>query len=195
MKHTCSPHNIRRNTGFSVIELMIVLSIASILLMVAIPSFVETTARSAIRTSVNELATELSMARNAAVTRSSSVSLCPSDVSITPQACDNGDWNEGWLTFYDDDGDGTLDAGEILIRIHDALGSRVDITLDNTVTFNSRGMKANVSEFKICRAGNTDAAYARSVVVNVGGLVRGARDTDQDGIFNSGEGGANLSCP
>ncbi|WP_075187612.1 GspH/FimT family pseudopilin [Teredinibacter haidensis] len=181
--------------GFTLVELMVVVAIAAILLTVAVPSFVETSARAVIRSSVVDLAADLSFARSAAVTRSESVSVCPSNESITPRACNNGAWNQGWMVFYDLDEDGDLDTGEEVVRVASAFGAKVDVTLDNTVTFDSKGAKKTVSEFVFCSSRSSNATFTRSLVVNIGGLVRGSRDTDSNGIHNSGEGGSDLVCP
>ncbi len=183
------------NSGFSMIELMVVLAIAAILLMIAMPSFVNSAAKGAIRSGVNELAADLAFARSSAVTRPGAVSVCASDITVTPRACDNGDWSEGWLVFFDDDEDGVIDSGDELLRITEGTGSKVVITLDNSVTFDKKGQKNNVSEFKFCHATDDGAQFARALIVNIGGLVRRSRDTDDDEIHNTGESGGNLSCP
>jgi len=184
-----------RVSGFTLLELMAVIAILSLLVMMAAPSFEDTTTKASIRAGTTDLATDLAYARSAAVTRSESVSLCASDESITPRVCNNGSWDDGWLVFYDTDEDAVLDAGEEVVRMGASLGRRVALTLDNAVTFSGKGVKDLVSEFRFCSADDDNARYARSIVVNVGGLVRYSRDTDSDGIHNGGEGGGNLSCP
>lgn len=179
--------------GFTIIELMVVVAISAVLLTLAVPSFDDSASKSAIRKGVNDLLSDLAYARSAAVTRSQPVSICPSDTSGA-QACGTGGWNDGWLVFYDTNESGGLDSGEEVIRVGAAIGRRVTITLDNNVLFSSRGLNPAVSEFVLCKSGSDDDSYARSVLVNLGGLVRGSRDTDGDGIHNGGEGGGNLSC-
>lgn len=183
-----------RTQGFTLVELMVVMAIAALLLFVAVPNFRDTAARASIRSGMQDLAADISFARSAAVTRSQPVSLCASDDQYTPRVC-NGAWRSGWLAFYDADEDGVLDAGEEVIRAGNGLSERVDITLDNALTFDGRGTKTTVSELKFCASHSTDALYAQSLVVNIGGLVRHSRDTDGDGVDNSGESGGNLSCP
>ncbi|ACR11044.1 hypothetical protein TERTU_3176 [Teredinibacter turnerae T7901] len=180
-------------SGFTIIELMVVVAIAAVLMVLAVPSFEDSSAKSAVRAGVNNLQSDLAFARSTAITRSRPVAICASDTSAG-RNCGTGDWNEGWLVFLDPNSNGALDAGEELVRIGSALGARVSISLDNPVLFNGRGMNSAVSEFVFCRAGSTEAMYARSVLVNLGGLVRASRDSDGDGIHNGGEGGGNLSC-
>ncbi|WP_045857939.1 GspH/FimT family pseudopilin [Teredinibacter purpureus] len=186
---------VNKSLGFSLVELMVVLAIAAMLLVVATPGFMDTSAKSIVRAGVTELASDLAYARSSAITRSTSVSICPSDEESSPRECNDGDWVDGWLIFYDTDEDGNLDAGEEVARVGSSMNARLAITVDNTVTFNRRGGKTNVSEFVFCIDEDTGDFNTRSIVVNVGGLVRGSRDTDEDGIHNSGESGGNLACP
>lgn len=192
-RFSTTQHGIRVQ-GFTLVELMVVVAIAALLLMVAAPNFTDTAARSAIRGGMQDLAADIAFARSAAVTRSQPVSLCASNDQVTPRTCGNGVWRSGWLAFYDANEDGVLDAGEEVIRMGNGLSERVNITLDNTVTFDGRGTKSTVSEFRFCASHSTAPIYAQSLVVNIGGLVRHSRDTDGDGIDNSGESGGNLSC-
>ncbi|TVZ40121.1 type IV fimbrial biogenesis protein FimT [Alteromonadaceae bacterium 2753L.S.0a.02] len=184
---------LTRQRGLTIIELMVVIAIAAVLMTIAVPSFEESSTKSEIRKGVNNLLSDLAFARSVAITRSQSVSLCASDTAGA-QTCGTGDWNEGWLAFIDSNEDGALNNGEEIVRIGSAIGNRVAITLDNQVTFDSKGMNQAVSQFVICKANDSSASYSRAVLVNLGGLVRGSRDTNGDGIHNGGEGGGNLSC-
>jgi len=189
-----TPYVNKFSLGFTIIELMIVLAIASVLLMFSVPTFVSSSVKSSIRANMGNLSSDLAYARSSAITRSNSVSLCPSNVSITPQACGNGTWEDGWLTFFDDNDSGVLDSGEEIIRVSPSVGRNVSIRLDNSIRFSSRGLTNNVSEFVFCNSQDDSAFYAKSLVINLAGLIRTSRDTDSDGVQNGGEGGGNLSC-
>lgn len=68
----------RRQRGFSLLELMITLSVAAILLVVALPSFRDLMHRSRVSSASNELLASLSYARTEAVSRGQMVSMCAS---------------------------------------------------------------------------------------------------------------------
>lgn len=97
--------------GFTLVELMITIAVASVLLGVGIPSlqqFLETNRRAA---AVNLLVTSLQQARSTATARGARVVICQAS---SPAACDTAgtkDWSVGWLSFVDSDGDGVVDAG------------------------------------------------------------------------------------
>lgn len=113
-----------RNLGFTLIELMVTISIAGILLAIAIPSFTSVISSNRLTTSANELVTALNLARSEAIKRGIQVTLLRN--GSTNQA-----WEEGWRVFTDINGDGSLDdngdsnlceTGEdCLLRLFDAL--------------------------------------------------------------------------
>ncbi len=65
--------------GFTLIELMVVLTVAVILLSVSIPAFFESTARARLEGVVNELAVDLQYARSEAVRERAAVVLLVAD--------------------------------------------------------------------------------------------------------------------
>ena len=116
-----------KQSGFSLIELMITLAVASILLSVGTPSFVTFMQDSRLTTQSHTLRTSLSLARDEAVKRATSVSVCPSN---DQQTC-SGNWLNGWIIFNDEDEDGVVDSGDgdAVIRVFPAL------TGGNTLTY------------------------------------------------------------
>ncbi len=98
--------------GFTAIELMMTLIIAMILLAIAIPSFSHMTAQNHLATTANDFVSAFALARESAVAKGRSVTLCAGDQS----GCfDTVDWSNGWLAFVDADKSGTLDADEQIL--------------------------------------------------------------------------------
>ncbi|MEY3758747.1 MAG: hypothetical protein RIR39_238, partial [Pseudomonadota bacterium] len=105
-------------------ELMVTISIAGILLGVAIPSFTSIISSNRLTTYANELVTALNLARSEAVKRGVQVIVMRKGVT-------GSEWKSGWDVFVDndasnvfnDDGDATLcEAGEdCLLRTYDPL--------------------------------------------------------------------------
>ena len=94
-----------KNSGFTLLELMITLSVAGILLSLAIPSFQELMTNNRTATNANRLVTALNLARSEAVKRGVQVT-----VKRKPGTNNNNsEWEPGWDIFTDLDGDGTLD--------------------------------------------------------------------------------------
>ena len=91
--------------GFTLIELMMTLSIAAILLTVAVPSYITFTQNSRITAQTNKVITAVSLARGEASKRGTRVVLCRSNEvgQADPDCSGNSgtakDWSNGWLVF------------------------------------------------------------------------------------------------
>jgi type IV fimbrial biogenesis protein FimT len=104
-----------RPRGFSLVESMVVMAVASCLLLVGVPSFSRMFARSAVQAASSELMLSLAQARMRAVTDATAWSLCPSDDGVS---CTNGiEWGRGWIVFRDPNEAGRPDAGDIADRV------------------------------------------------------------------------------
>ncbi|TAL47467.1 MAG: prepilin-type N-terminal cleavage/methylation domain-containing protein [Methylovulum sp.] len=114
-------------SGFTLIELMVTIAIASIVLGIAIPSFTETIANNRLTTHANELVTALNLARSEAIKRGV-------QVIINRKGAIGQQWESGWDVFVDNDnsntfnnvdidGDGILCEGgeDCLLKTYDAL--------------------------------------------------------------------------
>ena len=137
--------------GFTLIELMMTLTIAAILMTVAVPSFSTFTKNSRITASVNKVVSAVSLARAEASKRGVRVVLCRSDEvgSVDPDCSGAGgtakDWSNGWLLFavgtsratplYDPDQDDVL------------LGQ---FSIDNNVVIKTRSANDKNLEFNFC---------------------------------------------
>jgi type IV fimbrial biogenesis protein FimT len=102
-------NNNRKHHGFTLIEVMTTLAVASILISLAIPSFAKMIERNRISTATNEFMAALMLTRSEAVTRTIPISICASD---TGTSCNNtlNDYAKGWVIFSDCNGDGLFDA-------------------------------------------------------------------------------------
>ena len=113
---------MRHQLGFTLIELMISVSVAGILAGVAVPSLggmVEQTRTSA---AISSLTTHMALARVAAISRNRRAVLCPSNDGA--QCRSDTDWSGGWMLFLDDDGNRKPDVNEDVLRVDLAPTSR-----------------------------------------------------------------------
>jgi len=100
----------KRNNGFTLIELIVTISIATILASIAIPSFTELIRSNQLTSGTNELVSSLILARSEALKRNNNVSLC---ASLDQTTCSGTDFSTGWIVFVDCNADpnGTIDGG------------------------------------------------------------------------------------
>jgi type IV fimbrial biogenesis protein FimT len=112
--------------GFSLLDLLVTLTIASILFGIGVPNFYDLTANNRLTVATNELITSLHYARSEAVTREVPVSICASEDG---QSCSGtSDWGRGWVVFTDSTGsNGVLDSGDELLYTNLTEGDGITI--------------------------------------------------------------------
>jgi type IV fimbrial biogenesis protein FimT len=102
-----------KQSGTTLLELLVVLAIAAILLAIGIPSFASLASSNHLTSATNSMVASLHLARSEAIKRNSRTVLCP---SASGTACAvSGGWQQGWLVFHDGNNNAALDAGEAVI--------------------------------------------------------------------------------
>jgi type IV fimbrial biogenesis protein FimT len=87
-----------RSAGFTMIELMMTIAIATIVMTLAIPSFRYITNANRIAGEINGLLGDLQFARSEAIKEGQGVTVCVSTDSQTCSA-NNLNWQSGWIVF------------------------------------------------------------------------------------------------
>ena len=128
--------------GFSLIQLMITVTIVGILTSLAIPSYKYITNTTRIATEINGLLGDMQYARFAAIKTGQKVTICsstnPTAASPTCSAATN--WATGWIVFNDVGGTGQYVAGEGKLRDQQAFsGSDTLVGTNSGITFNREG--------------------------------------------------------
>jgi type IV fimbrial biogenesis protein FimT len=156
--------------GYTLIELMLTITVLSILLGLAVPSFLDTVRNNRLISQNNEFISSLNFARSEALKRSGSVSVCAS----TDEASCSGstDWTTGRIVFTDTNANGTFDGADEILQTAGA--APVEFTMNGTasfVRFTSSGMTPPPAlEFNLLRPGCT-GMHARRINVSVVGRV------------------------
>jgi type IV fimbrial biogenesis protein FimT len=130
-----------KQRGFTLMELMVTLSIAGIMLSIAIPNFTSTIKGSRITTQVNEFVTSMNFIRSEAVKRGVRVSMCKSSDGAT--CVTTGDWAQGWIVFTNQNDDANYDgAPETILKIQGATQSQIAV-VGNSLIVNIISYKAS----------------------------------------------------
>ncbi|HSN52478.1 MAG TPA: GspH/FimT family pseudopilin [Woeseiaceae bacterium] len=103
---------MRRDSGFTLIELMIAIALVAILLATAVPALEDFTNDARQTGAINDFVSAIHLARNTAITTNSRVTLC---ASASGAACQLTAWENGWIVFADLDASGGLDVGETVV--------------------------------------------------------------------------------
>lgn len=139
------PHNAptRHVSGFSLIELLVVVLIVAIVAGLALPGFQRTLASNRLVSQHNELLAGLSLARSEAIRRNTPVALCAANAAQS--ACQTA-WGRDWLVWQDTDADGTVDADETILQVGGVTANEVisapENSADTVFRFSPRGLRA-----------------------------------------------------
>ncbi|PHS73913.1 GspH/FimT family pseudopilin [Porticoccus sp.] len=169
-----------KQSGFTLIELMISIVVLAVLLGLAAPSFVELVRNNRIQTSADQFFTSLILARSEALKRNQPVVMCK---STDGENCTTAnDWARGWLTYADEDADGVLDSGEPIINAQQGLSGGYTLrtkgsTFTHKLTYRQDGSASGFDTFVLCDA-KGDTTSAKEVVINIVGRPRMTKTTD-----------------
>ncbi|RDZ29253.1 GspH/FimT family pseudopilin [Lysobacter silvisoli] len=165
----------QRSQGFTLVELLIAISIVAILLAWAWPSFQDSLRSNRVATSANELIATMSLARSEALRSPQGGRVCTSEDGLR---C-GGDWSKGWIVWTDRNADGAP-AGDEVMRYVPA-PAQVDLSASANAgsatqfRFDARGRVAdgNAREFVLqpqqCQSG---AEQVRRIVLAATGQLR-----------------------
>ena len=149
---------MKRHTGFTLIELIVTLSVAAILITLAVPNFRDFLLNNRLTTTANEFTAAANLARSEAIKRGRNATVCVSETSMLANpVCSNGtDWGVGWLVWVDADSSDDMSNDELL-RVGDVL-TDTGLTFTGDVSsfgYDSRGAIANTGSIEVCddRAG------------------------------------------
>jgi type IV fimbrial biogenesis protein FimT len=169
---------MRRIHGFTLIELMIAIGLTGLLLSMAVPALVMFVANARQTGALNDFIASMHVARSAAVTANSRVTVC---ASADGNACEAVAWDSGWIVFVDTDSDQAVDANETIISTNFAAEGLTISSNEFGATMsyrpNGRVMNAaingSVGEFTICdRRGDK---HAKVLIVDLSGRPRSSR--------------------
>lgn len=193
--------------GFTIIEVLIVVTILGILASIAVPAFTDMVRNSRRSQTVEALTSSLMLARSEAMKRGQPVVVCGVvdannnlAIDAAERNCAGLDWRDGWIVaaWSDADNDAALDSGELQppIRIHVNGFDTVTVTasgLENAagsgaLAFQAFNRAGSSGRLTVCDA--RGARRARGVEVASTGRARTLVNNVEDSAT-----GVAMACP
>lgn len=166
---------MRRENGFTLIELMIAVGLTGLLLSMAVPALDIFVANARQTGTINDFVSTIHQARSTAVTTNRRVTICPSSNGTN---CEVVGWNNGWIAFADPDSDRNVDNDETILA---SVGSVDGLTLQSaefgtflTYRPNGRVMNASVngSAGAIAFCDDRGPEHAKVMIIDLSGRPR-----------------------
>jgi type IV fimbrial biogenesis protein FimT len=166
-------------SGFTLMDLLVTLTVLGILVAVGIPSFSSVIRNNRIAANTNELVTSLTYARSEAMKRGDVVAVCPS--ADGENCADSNDWSTGWFVFIDNNADGARDADETLLQAWPAIEDVLELESEplQSVQYASTGLTMPVitdQTFELMQPGHEDE-HARCIRLGNTGRIFTERNT------------------
>lgn len=156
--------------GYSLLELLMTMTLASTVLMLGVPSFVDLLADQRLRAESDALFHAVHLARKSSIVRRRVITICP---SLDRKTCSEArDWSAGWIMFEERGsvGAGVRDPGETLLRFHESDPAIRLLANRKSFSFRSTHLRATNGTVRLCAAGA--AGRSRAVVISYTGRPR-----------------------
>jgi type IV fimbrial biogenesis protein FimT len=175
-------NGITRAAGYTLIELLMTMSVAAIVAMIGVPSFRYVTNSNRIAGEINGLVGDLQLARAEAIKEGRNVTVCVSNTAGT--GCSTAPtWQSGWMVFSDPTNVGTYDTGETLLRVQSTFTNLDTFQASNNVsaiTFNREGYAAGIAIGTLITLHDSTGttAWTRCLSINMSGMMSSMKHGD-----------------
>lgn len=183
----------KQERGLTLIELMVTTSIILLSLTLATPPLNSLLIKTRISSQLNKLSHAIRLAREAAITSHTTVTLCRSSNGTSCK----GNWREGMIVFMDENADRKKNNQDYYLHKFEAFPDKDRITW--RAFGNRQFLQMKPSGFTRYQNGTftycpkEGVKFARALIINAAGRVRFSKDADGDGI-NEDAKGKPLKC-
>ena len=172
------------SAGFTLLELMVVITIVAVLMALGVPSYRYVTNSNRVSAEVNALLGDLQFARSEAIKEGATVTVCPtSNPPATSPVCDaaSSEWDQGWIVTSPTVTPNVLRVQQAFANTGDRFlssGNQKSITFDRNGFANATPALTNAGAtivLKTTPATATSTAWTRCVEIQRGGMIGTAR--------------------
>jgi len=114
------------NKGFSLVELIVALTIAGVLMAIAAPALQKFVSSNRLTGQVNDLMADINLSRSEAIKRNVTTGVCVTAAGGA-SCVTSGNWANGWLVYYDNAGT------NVILKVHAALTGKNTLTSPGSV--------------------------------------------------------------
>ncbi|MEK6708673.1 MAG: GspH/FimT family pseudopilin [Pseudomonadota bacterium] len=169
--------HILPSRGMTLVEVLVALSVLSILLAIGVPAFNQFVISNRLSAYSSDMLSTLTLARSEAIKRNSQVVLCKSADGETCAGA--GSWNQGWIEFADPNNNANRDAGEPIVYKMPALQSGYALDGVNgfisSVSYDSQGGVTQAGTFILCPPTPAASGQGQEIVVSASGRPRASK--------------------
>jgi type IV fimbrial biogenesis protein FimT len=166
-------HQHQRPAGFSLIELMVVITISAILIMVAAPSLTDMATSAKLNSDSSRWVASAQMARSEAIKRNRRVTMCASTDGETCATSGGANaWSSGWLIGH------TVNSTWTVIQREAALstGYRMEVASGTTpvysLLFQPTGIDSTTATSMICRSSPAGNLQQHTIQLSAAGRMQ-----------------------
>lgn len=175
-------------SGFTLVELLIVITLIGLIATFAIPSMDKLLSKSHRHSAVSDMVTLINLTRNTAIMEQRTVTMCP--LGQTNRCIDH--WNTLPITvFRDPDANRELAHEDDIVRVKNLANGgtwKANNANRSYFRFFSSGMASYAIGNMIWCPENGDSFVAAQVVINMGGRPRLSEDRNGDGMLEDANG-------
>ena len=172
---------MQTTNGITLVELLVTISVASILATVAVPSLYSLINSNRLTTVTNTLLSSFYLTRSEAIKRNTRVTM----------AANSGSWKQGWAVFVDSNANAIADPGEQIILQNEAIAGNIlirgNIHVSHYVSYLGTGFSRTLNgalqlgTISVCDgSGVSDGTHARALRGNYSGRWWVSRDIGID---------------
>ncbi len=166
---------MRRESGFTLIEMMIAIGLTAILVAIAAPALDSFVTGARQTGAINDFVSSMHIARSTAIATNSRVTIC---ASASGTDCEAVSWNQGWIVFSDLNSNQAVDVNESIIAQSEGVEG-FSIQSGEFGQFlmyrpNGRVMNASINgnsgQFEVCD--DRGSNYAKVMIIDLSGRPR-----------------------
>lgn len=166
-----------RQPGFTLIELMVTIAIATILMLVAVPNFLQFQKNAQLSDAISSFISAANTARANAMKQGFNTYLVPNDTGIG--------WRSGWMVYTDADWSQTYnaDTDEVILR-HEALSADISVSIPTASSLTEGYLLFNGSGYPRLKTGgfgggtivmSNTSPRSSSIIIDPAGRVRSCK--------------------